>query len=52
MDHFLTEDQQMIVDLARQITDDLVIPNRARFDESEEYPLEIVETLADRKSVV
>ncbi len=46
MDHFLTEDQQMIVDLARQITDELVIPNRARYDETEEYPLDIVEALA------
>ncbi|MBU0680229.1 MAG: acyl-CoA dehydrogenase family protein [Proteobacteria bacterium] len=46
MDHFLTEDQQMIVDLARQITDEMIIPNRARYDETEEYPLDIVETLA------
>ncbi|PLX48977.1 MAG: acyl-CoA dehydrogenase [Desulfobulbaceae bacterium] len=46
MDHFLTDDQQMIVDLARQITDEIVIPNRARYDETEEYPLDIVETLA------
>lgn len=46
VDHFLTEDQQMIVDLAKQITDELVIPNRARYDETEEYPLDIVETLA------
>jgi butyryl-CoA dehydrogenase len=46
VDHFLTEDQQMIVDLARQITDEMIIPNRARYDETEEYPLDIVETLA------
>jgi len=46
VDHFLTDDQQMIVDLARQITDEIVIPNRARYDETEEYPLDIVETLA------
>lgn len=46
MDHFLTDDQQMIVDLARQITDEIVIPNRARYDETEEYPLDIVEILA------
>lgn len=46
MDHFLTDDQQMIVDLARQVTDEIVIPNRARYDETEEYPLDIVETLA------
>lgn len=46
MDHFLTEDQQMIVDLAKQITDELVIPKRAMYDETEEYPLDIVEALA------
>ena len=46
VDHFLTEDQQMIVGLAKKITDELVIPNRARYDETEEYPLEIVEALA------
>ena len=46
MDHFLSEDQQMIVDLAKQITDEMIIPKRAYYDETEEYPLDIVETLA------
>jgi len=38
----LTEEQRMIVDLARQITDERIIPRRAEFDESEEYPREIL----------
>ena len=46
MDHFLTEDQQMIVNLAKKISKELIVPNRVHYDESEEYPLEIVEALA------
>ncbi len=46
MDHFLSEDQQAIVDLAKQISREMVIPNRVKYDETEEYPLDIVETLA------
>ena len=46
MDYFLTEEQQMIVDLCRQITDELIIPQRAALDESEEYPTEILDAIA------
>ncbi len=46
MDYFLTEEQQMIVDVARQITDELIIPQRAELDEREEYPREIIEAMA------
>ncbi len=46
MDHFLSEDQQAIVDLAKQISREMVIPKRVHYDETEEYPLDIVETLA------
>ncbi len=46
MDYFLTEEQQMIVDLARQITDELIIPQRAALDESEEYPTAILDAVA------
>ncbi|MFC1523513.1 acyl-CoA dehydrogenase family protein [Thermodesulfobacteriota bacterium] len=46
MDYFLTEEQQMIVDLARQITDELIIPQRAELDEKEEYPTEILHAMA------
>lgn len=46
MDYFLTEEQQMIVDLCRQITDELIIPQRAALDESEEYPTDILNAIA------
>lgn len=46
MDYFLTEEQQMIVDVARQITDEKIIPQRAALDESEEYPREIIDAVA------
>ena len=46
MDHFLSEDQQAIVDLAKQISREMVVPKRVYYDETEEYPLDIVETLA------
>ncbi len=46
MDYFLTEEQQMIVDVARQITDELIIPQRAELDEREEFPHEILKAMA------
>jgi butyryl-CoA dehydrogenase len=46
LDYFLTEEQQMIQELAAQITDELIIPQRAELDEKEEYPLEILEAIA------
>lgn len=46
MDYFLTEEQQMIVDVARQITDEMIVPQRAELDEEEEYPTEILKAIA------
>ncbi|MCD6388656.1 MAG: acyl-CoA dehydrogenase family protein [Desulfobulbaceae bacterium] len=46
MDYFLTEEQQMIKDLAAQIADELIIPHRAELDETEEYPTEILDAVA------
>ena len=46
MNYFLTEEQQMIVDVARQITDGKIIPQRAELDEKEEFPTEILRTIA------
>ncbi len=43
----MTEEQQMIVDVAGQITDELIIPQRAELDESEEYPTEILDAIAE-----
>lgn len=46
MDYFLSEEQQMIVDIARQITDERIIPNRAELDEKDEFPREILGEMA------
>ncbi len=46
MDYFLTEEQQMIVDIARQITDERIIPNRAELDEKHEFPRSILNDMA------
>jgi alkylation response protein AidB-like acyl-CoA dehydrogenase len=46
VNYFLGEEQQMIVDLARQIAEEKIIPVRARLDEAEEFPWEIMKDLA------
>ena len=46
MDYFLTEEQTMIRDLARQISDEKVMPVRAELDEKEEFPWDIMHILA------
>ena len=46
MDYFLTEEQQMIVDTARQITEERIIPNRAELDEKHEFPRAILKDMA------
>ena len=46
VEYFLTEEQQMIRDLARQITEEKIIPARAELDEEERFPWEIVKDLA------
>ncbi len=46
MDYFLSEEQQMIVDIARQITDERIIPHRAELDEKHEFPRAILNDMA------
>ncbi len=46
MDYFLTEEQIMIRDMARQIAEDKIMPVRAELDEKEEFPREIMNFLA------
>jgi butyryl-CoA dehydrogenase len=46
MDYLLTEDQQMIRDLCRQIAEEQIKPVAAALDEREEFPWEIVKVLA------
>ncbi len=46
MDYFLSEEQIMIRDLARQIAEEKVVPVREGLDEREEFPKEIMKVLA------
>jgi len=45
MDHFLTEEQREISDLARRIAEQKILPIRAEYDETGEFPWEIVKIL-------
>ncbi len=47
MDYLLTDEQQMIKDLCDQIAEEKIKPVAAEFDESGEFPWEIVKMLAD-----
>lgn len=47
MDFQLTEMQQMIRDTAREIGEEVIKPNRARWDEEESFPTEALEALAE-----
>lgn len=47
MDYFLTDEQVRIRDLARQIAQEKIKPVAAKYDESEEFPWEIMEILAE-----
>ena len=46
MDYFLTEEQQMIREIAAKIATEKIRPIRAELDESEEFPWEIMKVLA------
>jgi len=46
VNYFLTGEQQMIVDLTRQITEEKIIPVRAELDEKEEFPWDIMKDMA------
>ncbi|WP_456387972.1 acyl-CoA dehydrogenase family protein [Desulfolithobacter sp.] len=46
MDYFLTEEQQMIRDTAREIASEKIIPVRAELDEKNEFPTSILEDMA------
>lgn len=46
MDYFLSEEQQMIVDITRQITDERIIPSRAELDEKHQFPRQILDEMA------
>ena len=42
MHYLLTEEQQMIVDICRQIVDEKIKPVRAELDESKEFPWDAI----------
>ena len=46
MEYFLTEEQKMIVELARKIANEKIKPVREEYDEKEEFPWPVVEELA------
>jgi alkylation response protein AidB-like acyl-CoA dehydrogenase len=46
MDYLLTEEQQMLQDLARQISEERIKPIRAQLDEEETFPWDIMGDLA------
>lgn len=47
MDYLLTEEQVMLRDLCRQITDEKIIPVAAHYDNTEEFPWEVVKVMAE-----
>ena len=46
MDYFLTEEQQMIKEIAQKIADEKIKPVRAELDEKEEFPTELLKMIA------
>lgn len=46
MDYFFTEQQQMIIDTAREITNEKIIPIRAELDEKNQFPRSILQDIA------
>ncbi len=47
LDYLLTEEQQMIRELARKVSLEKVLPKREEWDESGEFPWEAIKALAD-----
>ena len=46
IDYLLTEEQVMIRDMARQITDEKIRPVSAEYDRSEKFPWDIMKIIA------
>lgn len=46
MDYFLTEEQKMMVELTREIAEKVIKPVREHYDETEEFPWDVVKELA------
>src|SRR3990167_6928005 len=47
MDYLLTDEQKMIRDLARRIAEEKLRPVAAKYDQSEEYPWDVLKVMAE-----
>lgn len=47
MNYFLTEEQQMIVDTAREVAEKKIVPVREEYDEKGTFPWDVVQALAE-----
>jgi len=47
MNYFLTEEQEMLKELCAQIAKEKILPVRAEYDESGEFPWDVVKVMAD-----
>ncbi len=47
MDYLLSEEQKMIQELARKIAEEKIKPVAAKYDQTQDYPWEIIKVLAD-----
>ncbi len=47
MNYFLTEEQQMIVDTAREVAEKKILPVREEYDEQGVFPWDVVQALAE-----
>ncbi|NLW46275.1 MAG: acyl-CoA dehydrogenase [Firmicutes bacterium] len=47
MNYFLTEEQQMIKDLAKRIADEKIAPRALELDETGEFPWDLIKIIAD-----
>lgn len=47
MNYFLTEEQEIIKELSAKIADEKIAPRAAELDETEEFPWDLIEILAD-----
>lgn len=46
LDYFLTEEQEMVRDLARRLAREKIVPQAAELDEREEFPWELLKQMA------
>jgi butyryl-CoA dehydrogenase len=47
MDYLLTDEQKMIKDLAHKIAEEKIRPAAAKYDQSEEYPWDVIKVIAE-----